>query len=219
MGEIGMEIKELDDVVEENEEEILYHVPFYGQRGSINKIVENGNYYSVTRYDLYGNDGEVLITPKRYKNKLLGNYIDDVRKYLEANNTKYMVNIDNQLRKDIDKKKLAIGAIISVCISALSISGVVFTTKTISNVCLGTFFFSFIASCYELNLLRECLQEEKRQKFINEYKCYVNELNEFNLNNERSKESPHTVYSNIKNQEVGKVMDIANKKVLKKESF
>lgn len=218
MGEIGMENKDLDTVIEENEEEILYRVPFYGQRGSINKIVENGNYYSVTRYGLDGEDGEILITPKKYKSQLLGNYIDDVKKYLEANNTKYLVNIDNQLRKNIDKKKLTIGTLISVCISALSISGVVFTSETISNVCLGTFFFSFIASCYELNLLKECFQEEKRQEFINEYKGYVNELNEFNLNREKSKESPHTIYSNIKNQEVNKVMDITNKRILKKES-
>ena len=113
--------------VEQNKK--LIQLPFYGIRGSIKNIVEDGNYYLVTRYGMLGEDGEVLPTPKKRKSEIHDNYVQDLKKYLENNHAKYLTILSEQSKKVFHKKKTMILAAIAVVIAGLSAGATIFVSN------------------------------------------------------------------------------------------
>ena len=194
------------------DENVLWKTPFYGVKGSISKVVLDDDRYLVTRYDVNGNDGEVLPTPKRRKKELYGNYIHDVKGYLEANHMRYLSSLSNQLKAKILKKDILIKVLVCSLFVLLSGLGIAFTTGSLLYFSILSFVVSFVASCYKFNDLKKVMDEEKRQDFIHEYKSYVNELNEYNMDREKIY-SNRTQYSNIVNDR-DKVIDY-NRKLVK----
>ena len=203
----------------EQQNEKLIQLPFYGVRGSIKKIVEDGNYYLVTRYGSFGEDGEVLPTPKKRKNEIRDNFVHDLKKYLENNHDKYLTILSEQSKKVFHKKKTMILAAIASAIAGLSAGATILTSSQFSYLLLTIFFVSFIVSCYQIHDLKEIMKEEKRQKFIHQYKHYSNELNMYNIQKEKIKKYGDTRYSNVYQHEEDKVIDINKKRIKKKEEF
>ncbi len=194
-------------------------VPFYGVRGSIKSISLDGNYFDVIRYGVNGEDGERLVTPKKYEKNLMINYIDDVKKYLEVNDTKFLSVKGNLSKKVFSKKKIILGTLISTLLATSSILGTIFSAEMVSYTFLTLFFFSFIASCYEVNELKKYIEEEKNKKFINEYKKYQDTINSYNISIDKLKENVKTNYNGLgKKVDENKVIDIDKKKILKKNN-
>ncbi len=193
-----------------------FSLPYYGVRGSIKNITSDGDYLIVTRYGIAGTTGEKLPTPKRKKRQLQENIINDIRRYLEANNSKYLTSLSKQLKRYIPKKKTIILASIATLITGLSILGTVLTSGNISYMFLTIFFVSFIANCHEFSELKEIIQEEKRQKFIHQYKDYSNKLNSYNLKREKEKNRSNTKYTSVSKNISDKIIDINKKKILEK---
>ncbi len=196
-----------------------YKVPFYGKKGTIKTIKENGNYYIVTRQGLNGEDGEVLATPKKYKKNLMDNYLEDIQEYLDTNSAKYQTAKNNLSKKAFSKNKIVLGTLMATSITTASVLGTIFTTEAVSYAFITTLFFSFIASCHELNELKKYFEEKKNKKFIKEYKNYQEEVNAYRREKGNQNTKNNTHYNGItKEDEKDKIIDIEMKKVLKKNS-
>ena len=202
----------------QQEQKLLLRSPFYGLKGSISRITKDGNYYLVTRYDTNGKDGETFPTPTKKKNEIVENYIDDIKNYLEANHTKYLMSLNQQSKKRLSKKTAILLASIFGTLAISSVVGTLFTTGVLSQAFLTSFFFTFIISYHELHVLKDCIVEEKIQDFIHEYKGYIKKVNDFNIKNDRKNRGKETIYSNVSTQEENKVIDIEKVKKLDKKS-
>ena len=194
------------------EKDLIYSVPFYGIKGSISKVKDDGNQYLVTRYDVNGKDGEVFPISKKKQKELIKNYVSDVKKYLEINKAKYVTLLNNQSKIKHTKLEKTILTTVYTLISTASIIGLIFATGSISYVCLATFFVSFIATCNEFNILKKDNIEGKNQEFIHKYKNYMIELNKHSKEKQYSK----TKYSTISESNTETVIDINKRKVLNK---
>ena len=196
-----------------------YQVPFYGLKGSIKEIKEIGNELHVTRYGPNGEDGEKLITPKKYEEELKENIIDDIKKYLEKNDTEYLVSKNNLIKEEINIKNTLIKTSVLSSIAFISLLGTIFTTKTPANISMIVFITSFIASCCEANTLKKYQEDEKRQNFIHQYDNYQHIINEYNLRKDKVKNKEQTSYKGLIDEETNnKIIDIELKKILSKKS-
>ena len=197
----------------------LFQLPFFGDGGSIKKIVEDGNYLFVTRYNVLGEDGVVLPTPKSKIGQLNENCVSDLKKYLERNHSKYLTNLSEQSKKVFHKKRTIILAVISILVAAVSALSTILISNQVSYLFLTMFFVSFIVSCTQIHELKEIFKEEDRQKFIHQYKLYFNKLNQYNIQKEKSKGRGDTRYSSVRQQKENKVIDINKKKIKEKEKM
>ena len=195
-----------------------FSLPYYGVRGSIKNITSDGDYLLVTRYGIAGTTGEKLPTPKRKKKELQENIINDIRRYLEVNNSKYLTSLSKQSKRYLSKKKTIILASIATLITGFSVLGTALTSGNISYMFMTIFFISFIANCHEFSELKEIIQEEKRQKFIHQYKDYSNKLNTYNIRREKEKNKNNTKYASVSKNASDKIIDINKKKVLGKNN-
>ena len=192
---------------------MLGEIPYYGVRGSISRIDEHGKHYYVYRYDDRGNIGNCFVIPKKYEKKLFENYIDDVKNYLDTNKEKYLTSFSSQLKTSLNLKKHFVGLSVSVVLAISSILASIFTSGVASYIGIAGFFFSFISSCYEGQILNKCMLENKRHGFIHQYKEYLNQVNEYNIKNKKFDRVDSTKYSNIVRQEEN-VIDLTKKRVL-----
>ena len=197
-------------------ENILYSAPFYGEKGSICKIIKDGDYYKVTRYGINGEEGEVLITPKKRRKKLINNYMEDITNYLQKESEKYLTVKSKEPKKELSKKRIIIVSSISVILTIVSGLGMIFTTETIMSACIPTFVISFIVSCGELNELKKYLTNEKNKKFRKTYENYKKEINEYNITKD-IEQKEKTKYTSINQNKQNKV--IGENKILKKEKM
>lgn len=206
----------LNRILTKENDNKTFSLPYYGVRGSIKDITAEGDYLLVTRYGIAGTTGEKLPTPKRKKRELQENIINDIRRYLEANNSKYLTSLSKQSKRYISKKKTIILTSIATLVTSLSVLGTVLTSGNISYMFLTIFFASFIANCHEFSELKEIIQEEKRQRFIHQYKDYSNKLNLYNIKKEKEKNRDNTKYTSVSKNISDKVIDINKKKILEK---
>ena len=211
-----MNIKKENAEIKDTKE--ILNVPFYGVRGSIKNIKEEENYYIVTRYNTNGKDGEILSTSKKYKKDLMKNYHDDVKKYLETNDEKFLTTKNNLSKKTFNKIDLALGTTISLSLAITSILGTIYTSGATSYAFMTTFFFTFIASCHEINQVKKYREEITNKKFIEEYKNYQEQINNYNISRDKQNKLNQTNYKGLTNKEdKNKIIDIDIKKILKKK--
>lgn len=212
-------MKKLDIIAKINPKESTENIltaPFYGKRGSIYKIEQNGNIYIVTRYGVNGNEGEKLITPKRYKDKLIKNYMDDIKKYLEMNWEKYCTSLSEQPKEIISKKKIILSSTVSSTLAITSGVAIILAPESLMMISLPAFFTTFIVSCNELKKLKKYRKEEKEKVFRKQYENLTNKVNEYNIKNTSTK-GYTTNYSNIKQDKSnGKIIGDSRKRVLEK---
>ena len=213
----GVVDMKFDKLFAQKKDDNNYSLPFYGVRGSIKKVSLDGDYLLVTRYGASGEDGEKLPTPMNKRKELQKNLIDDLKKYLEINESKYFTSLSNQSKKCFSKKKVIILAIVSSLITVLSLLGFVLIPNNLSYAFLSAFFVSFIASCHELSELKELYDEEKRQKFIHQYEDYYNKINLYNIHKDKEKQRKSTKNADFSRNSSDKVIDINKKKILEKK--
>ena len=189
-------------------------VPFYGVKGSICKIEEKEHQYITTRYGVNGEEGEILITPKRKKGKELEkNYIEDMKKYLEKDWERYLTSLNQQPKKIISKKKTIIASVIAATVATATGIGIMLTSEIMMTIYLPIFITSFIITCSEIKQLKRITKEEKEKKFRKQYESLTKKVNDYNRRTAKAHGSI-TKYSNIKQNTKNKT--IGDKRILKK---
>ena len=207
-------IKRKKEVTNEN---IILESPFYGVRGSIQKVVQVKDQPTilVTRYGENGKSAEVLPTPKKYLKGILKNCMDDIKTYLAVNHDKYLTHLHLQSKVPYSKKKILISTITSLTLSILSAVGFILTSGTTFYLFLAAFICTIITSSEELLQLKKCLEEEKRQKFIHHYKKYVSIVNEYNIKNDKENKNHPIRNEKVLPYDKDKIIDINKTRILK----
>ena len=214
----GVDMKLVDKIFHKKpilDEKNLLRVPYFGVKGSICEIREGEDCFYVTRWGISDKDTYVLPTPKKKKNAIYSNYINDVKRYLEVNEPKYMTSLSKQSKVPFSKKKIMTLLAAFAGLTTISTFGTIFITGDLIYLFLTTFFLGFVVSCYEINSLKDALSEEKRQAFIHEYREYSSKLNLYNIQKEKYSSHNDTRYSNLSKQNPNKVVDINLKKIKK----
>lgn len=164
-------------------ETVLPDIPFYGLKGTICRIevlkddYDNRElcYYKV----LYNQDGtiskdKVRVPKSKGKNlsSLINDYYNDLKKYLDLNNSKYLDYKENGLKEKNNKKTIQALIILSVIAIVIFIPILLSTTyigAIIEAICLLLF--------YKANELhKKIIEDEKKSEFIKQYDYYQKDL-------------------------------------------
>ncbi|MEE3342959.1 MAG: hypothetical protein VZS44_02595 [Bacilli bacterium] len=194
-----------------------FKLPFYGKKGTIKDIKEDTKYYLVYRYDTSKDKDILFYVPKNEKNlnRLLDNYYNDLKGYLENSSEKYETLKQNRMKKVIntDNIKLMLG--ISTSLILLSIP-LINTHETIGFVGVVLDTLAIPTTSYAISELIKNYKDQKNAKFINNYKKlsqkYQSEAQIKNTNKE-------TIYQGLsKNNNKNHINDLTKTKKLKPEN-
>ena len=176
------------DNLESNNLVLLRELPFYGIAGSICRVEEAPEcYYKI----LYNQDGSInscmIPVPKKKKknlNLVINDYIEDIKKYLNIFNDKYIDYSNNGVKTILDNRKFYILFIITLLASISSIpflfttawAGLVFST-------ISTLSLYIVLDLHKKDKekVRECneliKQYEELQKVLDDYEFGKSILN------------------------------------------
>lgn len=167
----------------------MVQLPFSGYKGALEGIYLVGGNLNVngsgdacdkreTRYvkRVYNVDGtidsktiEITKKDKKTLELLLDEYYIALKKYIDADEAKYLNCTDNLKKAKMDKKIILMAAIISIVALAISLPIFVLTTYVGALMCAVSGFSLYKTWC----LAKEHLNAAKDREFINSYKKYV----------------------------------------------
>lgn len=166
-------------------------LPFYGKVGSISKIEpvyqeDQLKHYLRYEYDATGKEKTAQIVPKRQKNKIASNYYQDVKDYLLTTQSQYNTYQATRLKKKIQPKNLYLDLTISAILSCLGFGLSILSVQTasISWITYVSIMIFAAPGAYFGIKLKEAIEytkDQKKHKFIKQYKEYQTALNEYNL--------------------------------------
>lgn len=200
---------------------LLPKIPFYGLAGTICQIEETTDSYYKVLYNADGNinENKIPVPKKKSKNKkyLLNDYYKDLKKYLEANEAKYLEYENTNPNPILTNTQFYILAIVTFLASVSSLP-FLFSTTWIGLIFATISTFSLYVVC---DIHKNDLNKQKKYiTFINNYKEYQRDLVNYNINNKLTKsKTPKTTYTEIENMEKSNEKLSTKLKQLKKEEL
>ena len=190
-----------------------YTLPYYGIKGTIYKIEERENYYTVYRYGMSEKDIYILEVPKNIKNNelLLNNYYSDLKNYLNANKEKYEQYKNTKYKKHPNLNLLKIIAIVMLSSSIPLLQ--TYDILGYVGIALDILSIPVVISVIKLSIDEK--KKEKNIKFIKKYNELQHKLRLYNEKQEKSYKI--TKYSELTKDAKEPKRDI-NKKLIRKKA-
>lgn len=170
-------------------EVLIFKLPFYQKGGTISKItkvVDNDDevkYYKKYEYDPKGIEKEPLQNPKNRFSDIKKEYYRDLKEYILNQSEKFQRNKD--IKKPCSKTEVTI--IVSIAAMCAVLSYVAFHVVggmwMLAIAATGLGVSSFLA----FDDIRKLNQYNNAQKFLQEYKEKGQELNEYNIERDKTK--------------------------------
>ena len=190
-----------------------YTLPYYGIKGTIYKIEERENYYTVYRYGMSEKDIYILEVPKNIKNNelLLNNYYSDLKNYLNLNKEKYEQYKNTKYKKHPNLNLLKIIAIVMLSSSIPLLQ--TYDILGYIGIALDILSIPVVISVIKLSIDEK--KKEKNIKFIKKYNELQHKLRLYNEKQEKSYKI--TKYSELTKDAKEPKRDI-NKKLIRKKA-
>ena len=190
-----------------------YTLPYYGIKGTIYKIEERENYYTVYRYGMSEKDIYILEVPKNIKNNelLLNNYYSDLKNYLNLNKEKYEQYKNTKYKKHPNLNLLKIIAIVMLSSSIPLLQ--TYDILGYVGIALDILSIPVVISVIKLSIDEK--KKEKNIKFIKKYNELQHKLRLYNEKQEKSYKI--TKYSELTKDAKEPKRDI-NKKLIRKKA-
>ena len=154
-------------------------IPFYGIKGTICTIEETPeSYYKV----LYSDNGKIdpvkkPVPKKKGKNlfSITDDYYQDLKKYLDLNNSKYLEIKNSRPQKYLSKQKL------QICLGIVTLASLVSLPVLFLTAYVGAILEAIsLVLLYKLYDTKEKVKvQEEKQRFIKEYDIYQRTLVEY----------------------------------------
>ena len=188
--------------------ETLMDLDFFGKPGSISRIQvlkkedDLVDCYLKYEYDVRGREKQPQIVPKRQYGKLLDNYYQDLKLWLEREYPEYIENKRKICKKKINLVHSIIDAVVSYSLALISfvlscISSHVFGIGEVT--VLGVVIFA-VTGVYGTVKGKEILDYQKEQNilaFNRKYREREINLNEYNLKKAKQNQKNATRYQTI----------------------
>jgi len=154
-------------------------IPFYGKRGSINRLVEENNIYNISTYNIDGKVNEDIIQVKKSlqnKKDLLKRYYNDVYEYLNVKKEEYE-RATNEKSIELPNTKVIenIFVITAVLATAPLISAFILGSYSIWMLGMNSITIGLPFAIAAMIILKKIDINNKRKSFIREYSKLKNE--------------------------------------------
>lgn len=209
--------------IESNDSTILLpQIPFYGLPGTISHIEETPDSYYKVLYNVDGtiNKNKIPVPKKKNKNKkyLFNDYYNDLKKYLDQNESKYLEYKNTNIIPTLSKKQFISLATVTSLATLASLPFLV-TTSWIGLIFGTVSAFSLYIVCEVYKKDRDKIKNQ--QDFINSYNKYQRDLVDYNTNNQLTKEKTNkTTYTQIENiKKINEKVAEKIKQLIKKEEI
>lgn len=173
---------------------------YYGKPGTIAEIKLTDTCIFIREYNANGQMEEPIPVPLKRKKEVLDVYFRDLLGYLNVNQSKVNTYLNTRLKKKLNLKNLYIETFVSGAISVIGVGLMIASTKIMSfdwTAIISFLIFISSGSYCGVKLFEKYKynKDYKKAQYIEYYKEYQNELNEYHISND--KEHTPTKYQKL----------------------